>query len=343
MKESNKRIRMIAEELADQMIEVAVKYANKWGRTSGVGFVTIFSPKWTGITVMDRNQLVKHLEKQKSNLIKIIENGGFVEKGVVEGPIKKGTKFDLTKGFPEKVVFDIYLRNLVRLGIAVSRKDGEKVLLDVFNKIMYFRTGGGDLVSKENGGISSKISAIARFTPTNLKPAFHDGITGWENIFKKLDKAAKLTEKYELNDEDENENLDATAYVPVLPPKKYTPPETEMKKEIEDTAVKIASEYYEEKGFSVKSVEKENCGWDLTVIKGDKERHIEVKGTSRNDYHFFLSKNEYEKMISDPKWRLFVVKNVLEDPEPDCIVIRRQNVEKLFDLIPFCFEGTWKE
>jgi hypothetical protein len=342
MKESNKRIRRIADEFADQMIDVAAKYAKKWGRTSSVGFVTTYDMKKRGVTVMNEAQLVKYFTKQKKNLIDIIENGGVVEKGVVEGPIKKGTTFDLTDRSPEDIAFDIFLRNIVRLGIAVFSGDGEKVLLEIFKKPENFRDDNVGINSEGNGGISSKISAITRFTPINLKPAFHDGITGWENIFKKLDKAAKLTEKDELNDEDENENLDATAYVPV-PPKKYTPPETEMKKEIEDAAVKIASEYYEKKGFSVKSVEKENCGWDLTVIKGDKERHIEVKGTSRNDYHFFLSKNEYEKMIGNPKWRLFVVKNVLEDPEPDCIVIRRQNVEKLFDLIPFCFEGTWKE
>ena len=101
-----------------------------------------------------------------------------------------------------------------------------------------------------------------------------------------------------------------------------------MKKEIEDTAIKIAKRYYRNKGYDVKSVENENCGWDLTIRRDGKELHIEVKGTSRKDYHFFLSKNEYDRMISDPKWRLFVAKNVLEDPDPDRIVKRRQNVEK---------------
>ena len=72
--------------------------------------------------------------------------------------------------------------------------------------------------------------------------------------------------------------------------KKYTPPETEVKREIEKTAVEIASNYYAEKGYSVKSVENENLGWDLTVVKTEEELHVEVKGTSRNDYHFFLSK-----------------------------------------------------
>ena len=80
----------------------------------------------------------------------------------------------------------------------------------------------------------------------------------------------------------------------------------------------------------------------MTVVKGNKVRHIEVKGTSRNEFHFFLSKNEYNQMKKDSNWRLFVVKNVLENPDPDYVVKRPENVEQLFDLNPFCFEGTWK-
>ena len=122
--------------------------------------------------------------------------------------------------------------------------------------------------------------------------------------------------------------------------KKYTPPETEVKKEIEKIAVEIASNYYSEKGYDVKSVENENLGWDLTVIKTDEELHVEVKGTSRNDYHFFLSKQEYKKMNGDSKWRLFVVKDALGNPKHEEIL--NSDIEKIFDLEPYCLEGIWK-
>lgn len=182
-----KAIKKVADELADQMIEVAAKYAKKWGRTSGVGFVTIYGTSTQGITVMDKAQLVKYLEKQKANLIDIIENDGVASSGIL-----KGKTFDLTDGDPEDIVFDIFLRNMARLGIAVaaSSKNGEKVLLEVFNKLMYFKGGNAGIMSKEEGGISSEISAIARVTPTNLKPAFQQGLTGWEKMFKTLNKAA---------------------------------------------------------------------------------------------------------------------------------------------------------
>lgn len=122
--------------------------------------------------------------------------------------------------------------------------------------------------------------------------------------------------------------------------KKYTPPETEVKREIEKTAVEIASNYYAENGYSVKSVEKENLGWDLTVVKNEEELHVEVKGTSRNDYHFFLSKKEFEKMNMDSKWRLFVVKDALGNPEHKEIL--NSDIRDFFDLEAYCVEGSWK-
>ena len=132
-----------------------------------------------------------------------------------------------------------------------------------------------------------------------------------------------------------------------IPPsvKKYSPPETEVKKEIERKAIEIATEYYKQRDFFVESVEGENCGWDLTVIAKNPninvELHVEVKGTSRNDYHFFLSANEYDKMKNDPKWILFVVKNILDKPESESIF--RFDIERYFNLEPFCFEGSWKK
>lgn len=124
--------------------------------------------------------------------------------------------------------------------------------------------------------------------------------------------------------------------------KKYIPPETEIKKDIEDKAIEFATRYYEEKGFDVKSVEKENLGWDLTIKQAGIELHIEVKGTCRDDYHFFLSKQEYKEMKKPlSRWILFVVKNVLTNPTPE--VIFGFDVEKYFDLEPFCWEGSWKK
>lgn len=123
--------------------------------------------------------------------------------------------------------------------------------------------------------------------------------------------------------------------------KKYIPPETEIKKEIEKAAIRFATNYYEEKGYDVKSVEKENRGWDLTVAKANIKLHVEVKGTSRNYYHFFLSKKERGKMEKDHRWVLFVIKNALTNPTP--LVLWGNEVEDHFKLECFCTEGTCKK
>lgn len=332
----------IATGLADEMIKIACEYARKWGKTSGVGFITMYN-KRTGITVLDEDQLKEFFEKQKENLVECIRNGGHAD--TTKGVIRK-KQFDLDAGDFEDIVFDIFIRTMVRLGIAVASTNemGESVLNKVFRRRVNFRNGTPAIITTKRGGISSNIVDIARISPTILKPAYMQYVDGWRKMFKVLDEAADLpeTKKGKLSGlfEDKDENVDADISTSAS---KYTPPETEVKKEIEDTAIKIAKRYYRNKGYDVKSVENENCGWDLTIRRDGKELHIEVKGTSRKDYHFFLSKNEYDRMISDPKWRLFVAKNVLEDPDPDRIVKRRQNVEKLFDLNPFCFEGIWKD
>ena len=67
-------------------------------------------------------------------------------------------------------------------------------------------------------------------------------------------------------------------------------------------------------GYQVTSVEASRCGWDLTVIKGNEEIHVEVKGTAGTLVRFFLTANEHKTALSDPNWLLVVVTNVLGEP-----------------------------
>lgn len=327
----------IAEKIADEMIKIACQYAEKWGTTSSVGFVTMYDAK-NGYIILDKKKLSNFFKTQRENLLKCVANGGCATTGVL-----KGKSFNLNKGNIDITIRKIFIDYITRLGIAVATKEKKSVLKDVFWNLT--QSSFDDITSEEDGGVSSQIAGVARFSYTNLRSDYKKTINGWKKMFKELDKAARLAEleseeslKYV---DDKEENADDAVSVSAS---KYMPPETEMKNEIEDNAIKKAKLYYKSKGYTVTSVEKENCGWDLTVVSRDgKELHIEVKGTSRNEFHFFLSKNEYNQMKIDSNWRLFVVKNVLEDPDPDFVVKRPENVEKLFDLIPFCFEGTWKD
>ena len=321
-----KKLKERAETIANEMINVACYYARTWGRTSGIGFVTMYG-KDQCIVILGEDELRNFFDQQKDNLVSCILNGGYATNGVI-----KGRTFILDEDDVDDTIREIFLRYIYRLGIAVDSSRKKYVLENVFSKLT--RISFNDLSSEEfgKGGISSNIAAIARCHYVNLKPAYKDGIEGWKNLFKKLNEAYESTESkneessdeldddfFEIendsedildvdgaedstgseneesskrfDDKEENADADISAFA-----SKYTPPETEMKKEIEKIAVEIASSYYRENGYTVTSVERENCGWDLTVRKDGKELHIEVKGTSRNDFHFFLSKNEYDKM-----------------------------------------------
>ena len=89
----------------------------------------------------------------------------------------------------------------------------------------------------------------------------------------------------------------------------------EEKRKIESNAVAEATMYYESRGYKVKSVEKENCGWDLKVTKqGEKTLQVEVKGHKGGDFNFELTHNEYAKMKEYSKtYRVFVARKALSN------------------------------
>ena len=91
----------------------------------------------------------------------------------------------------------------------------------------------------------------------------------------------------------------------------------EAKKLVEETAVKIVRGTYEERGFEVISVEKDNLGWDLEARKGKVHLRIEVKGLADEAISVHITQNEYSKMRDrdNANYRLCVVTNVLCKPE----------------------------
>lgn len=180
----NKKVKA-AEELADKMIEEAVKWAGKWGTEKGVGFVSIYANVGNqGVTPLSKTQVSKMLEKQKGYLIDTIENNGVATKSVL-----KGKTFNLDEGDFEDKVMEIFINYLTRLGIAVAVAEDEEILLQVFKNYSSAR-GDKRLISKSDKGISGGISAYARFSYKNIKPAFTNGIEGWAKMFKVLNKAA---------------------------------------------------------------------------------------------------------------------------------------------------------
>lgn len=86
---------------------------------------------------------------------------------------------------------------------------------------------------------------------------------------------------------------------------------------IEKSAVNLTCVYYESLGCTVRSVEKDNVGWDLEIITKDNTiLLVEVKGHKGNVIQFELTPNEYTQMQNhQANYRVCIVRNALDEPD----------------------------
>lgn len=98
---------------------------------------------------------------------------------------------------------------------------------------------------------------------------------------------------------------------------------------VEQAAVDHAWTHWQRKGYSVKSVETDNVGWDLEVRRGKVELRVEVKGLSGDIVNFQLTPNEYNMLRQHHAgYRVCVVLDALERPQ-------------LYELAPKRQRGGW--
>lgn len=90
----------------------------------------------------------------------------------------------------------------------------------------------------------------------------------------------------------------------------------ELRKKTERSAVRFVTAVYEKANWHVKSVERENVGYDLHCTRQGLVECVEVKGTTGEEQAFVLTANELGKATSDEKFVLYVVTNVLSKPKP---------------------------
>ncbi len=93
----------------------------------------------------------------------------------------------------------------------------------------------------------------------------------------------------------------------------------EKRIKVEQSAIRLALNYYSERygRDNVKSVEKDNVGWDLEVNIGSVNLKIEVKGLSGSKMLVELTPNEYKALIEKRQtYFLFIVTNAL-NKNPD--------------------------
>lgn len=123
--------------------------------------------------------------------------------------------------------------------------------------------------------------------------------------------------------------------------KKYSGfPDHEHRNAVENASIIAAIQYLEGTGNSYKITDKQSdkCGYDLlaTRAREPKELHVEVKGTSLCDMRFYMTDNE-KKYMHNPKWRLIIVTNALENPKVS--LLNATEVEKKFQFKAFSWEA----
>ena len=89
----------------------------------------------------------------------------------------------------------------------------------------------------------------------------------------------------------------------------------ERKVEVEKAAIRVCCAYFEDLGYAVKSVERDNVGWDLEASSGKVLLRVEVKGLSGTAFSAELTPNEYKAFSEKASdYRLAVVTSALESP-----------------------------
>lgn len=103
-----------------------------------------------------------------------------------------------------------------------------------------------------------------------------------------------------------------------------TDPEHNAK--VEKAAVNLVWKYYEELGYKLISVEKDNVGWDLEASQHKTKLRIEVKGLSGSSPHVELSPNEFKAWSeAHPLYRMAVVTEALTSPKLHICLYSREH------------------
>ncbi len=109
-------------------------------------------------------------------------------------------------------------------------------------------------------------------------------------------------------------------------------------RKVERAAVRAVRRILKRRGYEVVDRQRDRCGYDLLARRGraPAELHVEVKGTSSSEPHFFMTPNE-KAYMADPRWRLGMVTNAVA--RPSCRLFTLRQAEAAFVLSPLVWEG----
>ena len=116
---------------------------------------------------------------------------------------------------------------------------------------------------------------------------------------------------------------------------------SEQNRKVELAAMKVARKTFEGRGWKVKSVEPERCGYDLLCTCGRKTLHVEVKGTSGDSASFVITANEVQTAKQDELSRVFVVLKALSAKKSSLELTGKEFLRQ-YQLSPIQYKATPK-
>ncbi len=85
----------------------------------------------------------------------------------------------------------------------------------------------------------------------------------------------------------------------------------ETNEEVESSAVRYVTKWYNSNGWEVESVENQKCGFDLICTKNGIQENVEVKGVSGKYCSFIITAGEVRQSEANPKFVICIVTNAL--------------------------------
>jgi hypothetical protein len=110
---------------------------------------------------------------------------------------------------------------------------------------------------------------------------------------------------------------------------------------VETAAVEAVAREYQWGGWSVRSVERDNCGFDLECTKGVTVEQVEVKGVRGTGLCFVITAGEVRQARENPKFVLVVVTSALS-PSPTLTKFSGVEFGQQFDLAAIQYRASLK-
>lgn len=114
--------------------------------------------------------------------------------------------------------------------------------------------------------------------------------------------------------------------------------DSESNREVEKAAILFVNDFYKSKGWNVKSVELEKCGYDLECVRNKVQEHVEVKGIKGSIASFIITSREVKEAKSNPNFVICIVTSVLSTPK--LLKFTGKEFISKFQLEPLAFKAT---